>query len=299
LAFGQDPNTLESKGDQIQKHLGVIFPVLAWRALIPIHYWRVVPNFRLDRAVREIRKSVDGLIEKAQQKLAADPAGAPNNLLEALLRAAATESGAIDNDVVRANVVTMLLAGEDTTAHALAWTMYYLAENQDLQSTLQKEARELLGDARLARDYQATDKLKLFEYAAREALRFRPVTPLLGLETKENVELEGIWLPAGTQLYLCLRPAMLDEANFPNANEFVPERWATAGRHNAHAFLQFGAGPRVCPGRALANREIRTVLSMVCRNFNVEFAGDREEIREEFAFTMRPNKLPLRFRQLV
>jgi cytochrome P450 len=192
----------------------------------------------------------------------------------------------------------MLLAGEDTTAHALAWTLYFLAANQDLQLKLQEEAREILGDAKLPADYRMTDRLEFFENTAREALRFRPVIPLIGLEAKENVRLEDIWLPAGTQVYLCLRSAMGDEANFPNADAFVPERWTNASLHNAHAFLQFGAGPRVCPGRALANREIRSVLSMVSRNFAIEFADDPAKIREEFAFTMRPNALPLRFRPL-
>jgi cytochrome P450 len=133
-----------------------------------------------------------------------------------------------------------------------------------LRALLQAEANEVLGDATIAPDYETTAKLALFDGAAFEALRFKPVTPVIGLEANQDFVLGDIFLPAGTQVFLCSRPAMMDDRYFVNAKEFEPSRWSrrSEGTTSRQAFTQFGAGPRVCPGRSLAIREIRMVLSM-------------------------------------
>ena len=138
-------------------------------------------------------------------------------------------------------------------------------------------------------------QLALFDGAAFEALRFKPVTPLIGLEANQDFVLGDIFLPAGTQVFLCSRPAMMDDRYFKNAKEFDPSRWSrrSEGSASRQAFTQFGGGPRVCPGRSLAIREIRMVLSMLCRNFSFELAGDPSNIREIFSFTMKPSSVPL------
>jgi cytochrome P450 len=97
---------------------------------------------------------------------------------------------------------------------------------------------------------------------------------------------------------------MNSELNFTEAQRFSPERWVNnhkeAGQvHNSHAFMQFGAGPRVCPGKHLALLEIRMVLSMLTRNFALEFAGDPAEVHEMFSFTMMPSSLPMRLHPLA
>ncbi len=75
---------------------------------------------------------------------------------------------------------------------------------------------------------------------------------------------------------------------------YDPERWRHEGRHDMRAFLQFGAGPRVCPGRHLATVEMRLVLSMLLAHFEVELAIDPSRIEEVNAFTMMPSTMPVR-----
>ena len=307
LSFGRDVNTLEQEGDPIQKHLGVIFPMINLRVNLPVCYWRYVrlPRDRkLARSIEAVRAFVATLIENARSEFARDPAAPPRNLLQAMIAAANEPDSGITDKEVYANVVTLLLAGEDTTAHTLAWTMYCIAERPELQAQLQAAARDALGDSRIAPAYEETERLALFEGAAFEALRFKPIVPLIFLETKHEILLGDTILPAGTPVFLSLRPAMSADEHFADAKQFNPERWTT-GRHepgqahNARAFMQFGAGPRVCPGRQLAALEIRMVLSMLARNFSIEFASDPAKIREVFSFTMSPSSLSLRLRALA
>lgn len=97
------------------------------------------------------------------------------------------------------------------------------------------------------------------------------------------------------------RPAMLDPLNFAHPERFDPDRWKhprdpSEGAHELKAYLTFGAGPRVCPGRYLAAVEMRLVLSMMLRHFEIELAIDPAKIEEVSAFTMVPNTMPVRLK---
>lgn len=300
LAFGDDPNTLEREGDVIQDHLALVFPMIMERINAPLPYWRwfkLPRDRRFDRAMAAIHRHIEQLIVQARQRLRDDPAPEPRNVLEAMLRARdEPDSGVSDSDV-RANVLTLLLAGEDTTANTLAWTLFQLAQHPQWQQRLQRVADEVLGDADVCATHEDVKRLDLFEATANEATRLKPIVPLVFLEPNEDVVLDGVALPRGTPLYFLLRPAMQDDARFANAARFDPERWSAGHGEQAHdvrAYMQFGAGPRVCPGRHLAGVETRLVLSMIARHFDVELAVDPASIREVAAFTMMPSAMPVR-----
>ena len=134
LAFGAEVKTLESDGDVIQQHLDKIFPALFKRIFAPIATWRFVrlpADRRLERSIVEVKAAVAGFITEARARLAADPAlrEHPGNLLEAMIVAADQEGSGIDDDQVAGNVLTMLLAGEDTTANTVAWMIHLLWRN--------------------------------------------------------------------------------------------------------------------------------------------------------------------------
>jgi cytochrome P450 len=98
------------------------------------------------------------------------------------------------------------------------------------------------------------------------------------------------------------RRIAVDEARFGHARTFDPERWLVAEGergypHDTSTFIPFGTGPRLCPGRNLALLEIRTVLAMLCRNFDVELARPGRAVGEHLAFTMMPTNLEVRLRR--
>lgn len=300
LAFGEDPNTLDSEGDVIQRHLAQVFPMLMQRINAPLPYWRCIklPRDRaFDRAIAAIDRHIDGLIDRARKRMRDEPAPAPRNLLEALLAARDEPGSGLGDGEVKANVLTLLLAGEDTTAHTLAWTVFFLAQKPEWQQQLHNAAQAVLGDAPVCPDHERLRQLDLLEAAANEATRLKPIVPLFFLEPNVDVVLGGVALPAGTPLIFLLRPGMLRDERFADAASYRPSRWLHdhAGlAHDARAYVQFGAGPRVCPGRHLAGVEIRLVLSMLLRHFTLQLAVDPAAVREVMAFTMMPSAMPVR-----
>ena len=303
LAFGEDPNTLEQDGNVIQDHLALVFPTIFARINAPFPYWRTLKlprDRRFDRAMAAINGHVQKLIEGARRRMRDEPVATPRNVLEAMLAARDEPGSGLSDADVQANVLTLLLAGEDTTAHTLAWTLYFLAQSAPLQAQLHQSALAVLGDAHVCPTFEGVRQLDVFEAVANEATRFKPIVPLLFLEPLADVQLSGVAVPAGTPLFFVLRPAMLDERHFADAAQFRPERWA-AGHdvqpHDMRAYVQFGAGPRVCPGRHLAAVEIRLVLSMLARNFSMQLATDPAAVREVMAFTMMPSAMPVRLTQ--
>lgn len=305
LSFGEDPNTIDAPGDVIQDHLACIFPVLNKRINAPFPWWRYIrlpSDRRFDVSLEAVRQHIKGLIERARKRMREQPAEMPRHLLEAMLKAADEPDSGIDDEMVAANVMTLLLAGEDTTAHTLAWTMHCLASDSTLQSRLQACALQCLGTERVCPDLETVKALDLFEATANETTRLKPTIPLIFLETVTDVVLGDVALPAGTPLFFLLRPSMQDARHFGRPGEFLPERW-TAGHetvqpHDNRAYVQFGAGPRVCPGRHLAGVELRLVLSMLARNFTLSHAGDTADIREVMAFTMKPSAMPMRLQAI-
>jgi cytochrome P450 len=323
LAFGEDPNTLEHDGDVIQDHLAKVFPMIMRRVNAPFPWWRhlrLPSDRRFDRSMAAVHVHVQGLIARARARLAQDPV--PRNVLETLLLEAGRPASGLGDAEVAANVITLLLAGEDTTANTLSWTLFQLAQHPQWQQRLHAQASALFGSAPVCVDVAGLARLDAFEACATEASRLKPTVPLIFLETIEDTELGGVLLPRRSMLGFLLRPPMLDARHFGDPLQFRPERWlraagdeaaavpaagcphhagAAAGAeapqqcpHHARAFVQFGAGPRVCPGRHLAGSEIRLVLSMLMRNFSIELACGPQEIEEVNAFTMLPSRMPVR-----
>ncbi len=301
LAFGEDPRTLEQERGVIQEHLALILPMLMTRINAPFPYWRYVKlprDRKLDQSLAEIHRYVRQMMQRAREHMRDNPAQTPRHLLEAMLAMRDAPDSGITDDQVAANVLTLLLAGEDTTANSMAWTMLYIAGDAQLQQRLATQARHVLGAAPVCPDYGTLKELDLFEAICTETGRFKPVAALSSFEPLEDVSLGDVMVPAGTTIFFVSRPSMLDAQNFANPDRFDPDRWlqprdAQRGAHEPRAYLQFGAGPRVCPGRHLAGVEMRLALSMLTASFEIKLAVDPSEILEVSAFTMTPSSMPV------
>ncbi|WP_322045925.1 cytochrome P450 [Paraburkholderia sp. J67] len=316
LAFGEDPRTLERDHGVIQEHLERILPSVMGRINALFPYWRyfkLPADRKLDQSLEAVHRYVDAMMARARERMRDEPSEMPRNLLEAMLvqqqqQDASPEHGGapITDAQIRANVLTILLAGEDTTADSIAWTLPYLAADPALQTHLGEEAHRVLGDAPVCPDYATLKELDIFEAICIEATRLRPVAAVHSFEPLEDVVLDDVALPKGTRMFFVARPAMIDAKNFVDPQRYDPWRWMRKGEHDAHAgahdvraYLQFGAGPRVCPGRHLATVEMRLALSMLMNEFSIELAIDPAKINEVSAFTMVPDTMPVKLTKRV
>lgn len=300
LAFGRDPHTVDA-GDApagLQPQLALIFPAIIRRTMTPFSYWRwlrLPADRRLDRAIAAVHRYAHDCLAAARAALpGADPA-APRHALEAMLLQQPA-LGLSDADIV-ANIVTLLLGGEDTTAHGLCWALFYLAQQPALQAALAAEARALLGQRDTPADTATLAALSRFEHLALEAIRLRPVVPFNVFEPVADTVVNGVAVRARTKIFTLARPAMLDGDRFAQPRQYRPARWAqgaAAGEADLRAYLPFGAGARVCPGRALATAEMRLVLAMVLRRFRIELACAPEAVAEVCTLTLMPDRMPVR-----
>ena len=308
LAFGADVNTLESNEEVIQSHLDKIFPALFRRLFAPLptwRWWKSAEDRELDRSVVAVGRAIDAFVSAARARLDADAErrAAPHNLLEAMIVAADDPGSGITDAEVSGNVMTMLLAGEDTTANTLAWAIWLLTRHPEALARARAEVDATAGPAS-GWTLERLAELRYLEACANETMRLKPVAPFLMLQALRETRISDIRVPAGTLIWAALRTDAVREEYFAKASTFDPERWL-----NSHAApsatsvnrvaMPFGAGPRVCPGRQLAMLEIKMALATLLGGFEIESvqpaAGTEPD--ELMSFTMTPAALSMRLRE--
>ena len=308
LALGTAINTLEGGDDAIQRHMDVLLKGVARRSLTLFPYWRwfkLPVDRQIERSTEALRIAIDGFIGAARQRMEQQPERRqrPGNMLEAMIAAADEGGSGVDDIAVAGNVSTMLMAGEDTTANSLGWLLYLLHRHPDALRRAQDEVRRLAPDPE-AFSIEQLDSLDYLDACVQEAMRLKPVAPFLPLQALHDIVVGDVLLPKDGLLWCVLRRDSVDEAHFPQAHAFLPERWlqhqddaqATASKRIP---LPFGAGMRTCPGRYLALLEIKIAMAMLLASFELESVTtpDGGEADELMGFVMAPPALRMRLRE--
>jgi cytochrome P450 len=308
LAMGQDINCLEQDSNPLQRDIELIFYRVARRLTAPVAYWR---HFKLpadhaaDAAVLRIGRAVRGFIDQTRLRLEAEPErrAKPSNMLEALLVARDEPDSGFTDDHVIGNAITMVFAGEDTTSNTIAWLLNFVARNTAVAGNIRAEADAALGDDMVLQDFAALENFPYLDAATTEAMRLKPVAPIIGFETNHEMKIGDLQAPAGTLMLACLRQAGQQGTNFDKPNVFSPERWLDQHEGSGHRparddparkLFPFGGGPRFCPGRFLALAEVKMVTAMLTRNFTLTPDRDAPPVKELFTFTMTPSALPIK-----
>jgi cytochrome P450 len=308
LAFGKDINTLESGEDVIQRHLDKVLPAIFRRVLSIVPYWRwfkTAADRDLEHSVAVINSTILEFVGQARQRLRDEPLRReqPSNLLEAMIVAADQPGSGLDDRHVAGNVLTMLLAGEDTTANTLAWMIHLLQRHPRALQRVQQEVRTLAPDP-AAYGFDQMEQLVYLEACASETMRLKPVAPFIALQALRDTVVGDVAVPQGTHVWGVLRHDSVGERLFERPQAFEPERWlessalplSTAAKRAA---MPFGSGPRMCPGRYLALLEMKMAMAMLLSSFDIEAVDtpDGGPAEERMAFTMNPVGLRLRLRE--
>jgi len=301
LAFGSDVNTIETGDNAIQRNLDEILPAIARRSMAPFPYWRYMKlprDYRLEQCVVHTRVAVDALVAQARERMQADPerTARPRNMLEAMLAAAAREGSGVTERAVAGNVLTMLLAGEDTTSNSLAWLIYLLHGHSDVLQRARDEVLRVAPDVG-ALTIEQVDRLDFVDACAQEALRLKPPAAFIPLEALVDTVVGDVQIVRGTIVWCVMRAGSLDDTWFANAAQFAPQRWVD-GTADKKASMPFGAGPRTCPGRYLALLEMKVAMAMLLARFDILSVTTAHggAPREKMGFVMEPEALQMRLR---
>jgi cytochrome P450 len=188
------------------------------------------------------------------------------------------------DDELRDELVTLLVAGHETTATALAWSFRHLLERRDLEARLDAE----IGGA-WARGPEAIAKLPLLDAVARETLRLRPVIPIVARVLKEPMRLGDLDLPAGCAVAPAIYVAQREPDVFPNPSAFDPDRFLRASaKPSAAQWFPFGGGVRRCIGMAFALYEMKLVLATAIRRARLRLAPGATGRMERRSITFAP-----------
>jgi cytochrome P450 len=228
-------------------------------------------NLRFWRAVRGLNVIVLGIIE--QRRLSKVETG---DCLSMLLAAQDSDGSQMTNEQLRDEVMTLFIAGHETTAAALTWAWYLLAKNPAVANRLRAELDQVLG-ARFP-EFSDIPQLHYTEMVIKEVLRLYPPIWSIPRQTLHDCEIGGYRVPAGTSLTMSQWVMHRDPRYFDDPDKFKPERWENNLDKKLPPFVYFpfGSGPRQCIGNSLALTEITLILAMIAR---------------EFEFTLSPNHL--------
>jgi cytochrome P450 len=239
-------------------------------SLIAVPHWIPTPlNLRVERAIRRLERILMTVI--AQRRASGEDRG---DLLSMLLHAQDEESGRRMSDrQLRDEVMTLFMAGHETTANTLAWTWVLLSRHPEAEARMHAELDSVLGD-RLP-TFADLARLKYTESVVNETLRINPVVWVLGREAIEPVELGGYLIPAGTTVFMPQWVIHRDCRWFDDPLAFRPERWADGmiQRIHRYAYFPFGGGPRICIGNNFALMEATLILATIARHYRLKLAA--------------------------
>jgi len=232
-----------------------------------------------NRQYRTARDTLDGVVEDiiAERRAGGDAGDVVSMLLQ----------GEMDAETIRDQVLTLLLAGHETTAQSLTFTSYLLATHPEVERRVQAELEDTLA----GRPPTVSDlaDLPYLERVVRESMRLYPPVPGIVREPTTDDEIGGYHVPEGTTVTMSQWVVHRDPRLYDNPLAFDPQRWKQKGRDERHpfAYFPFGGGPRRCVGDRFAMLESRLVLARLLQSVRFETVPETT-IDLSPAITLRP-----------
>jgi cytochrome P450 len=202
------------------------------------------------------------------------------DILSMLIDARDESGGAMTDDELRDEMLTLLIAGHETTATAIAWVLHHLLENPHWLARVRAEVREV-GPTEVA-------KLVLLEAAIKEALRLTPIVPFVGRLLGAPTTICGVDMPAGTGVVACIYLVHRRADLYPDPLRFDPSRFLGT-KVDPATYFPFGGGVRRCLGMAFANYEMKIVLANILARVDLAPAPGKKVRPTRRAVTFAPS----------
>jgi cytochrome P450 len=218
-------------------------------------------------------QALDALLLTEIARRRAEGTRGRQDILSLLVDARDDAGTAMTDGELRDELVTLLVAGHETTATALAWALRWILDTPAVESRLRAELDAAVGDDGAIAP-QAAAKLEYLDAVVREVVRLQPVIPLVGRILREPRTVGGYDLPAGSSVACSIYLAHRRPELYPEPAAFKPERFL-GRRFSPSEFFPFGGGVRRCIGMAFAYHEMKLVLAEILSRVELELVADR------------------------
>lgn len=236
---------------------------------------------RFFRAREKINAIVYRMIEEHRRS------GDQGDILSMLLQVRDENGRGLNSEQVRDEVLTLLAAGHETTANALGWTWYLLAQHPEVRIKMQRLVDEVVGE-RLP-TFEDLPRLAYVEQVLAESMRLYPPVWAFDRQAISDVRIGDLTIPGGTRVVVSQYVTHRDPRYYPDPERFDPERWTPEVRveRPKFAYFPFGGGSRLCIGESFAWTEGVLILATLARQWEASLVSPRP-IEIEAAVTMRP-----------
>ncbi|MDG4793433.1 cytochrome P450 [Micromonospora sp. WMMD1082] len=264
-------------------------------SLSAVPMWVPLPRqMRFRRARRHLQEVVDQLVAAR----AADVAGRDDALSRLIISAGEESDPRVGRQRLRDELVTLLLAGHETTASTLGWALHLVDDHPQVRERLHAEAVEVLGDRLPV--YEDLHRLQYTTMVLMESMRLYPPVWLLPRIAQQEDEVGGYRVPARADVLICPYTLHRHPAFWPDPERFDPERFDKNEMRDrpTYAYLPFGAGPRFCVGSNLGMMEAVFVLALLVRDLRLSKAPGHRAIPEPMLSLRMRGGLPMLIRPL-
>ncbi len=242
------------------------------------------------RAVGKLRASVRALLD--ERRALKD---VPDDLLHRLIAARDPETGQSMNDEqLIDNLLTFYLAGHETTARALTWTLYLLARSPAWAAALAEEIARVTGGAEVSADH--VDRLALVQQVLKESMRLYPPVPIMSRQAIADAAVEGHTIAAGTSVLMPIYAIHRHARRWEDPDAFDPARFAPDKERSIsrYQYMPFGAGPRICIGMSFAMIEATAILATLLQHAAFSPLDDSQPVPVARVTLVPKGGLPLR-----
>ena len=259
--------------------------LLAYISPGPWIFWADMPRPFYRRAKRLMDEYLYGLIA-ARRAALQDSGRAPNE--GDLLGQLVSHSG-MDDGLIRDQLLTMLIAGHDTSTALLAWVFTVLGQNPVALATMQAEVDAVIGFQQAPPSPEQLQQLVYSDQVIKETLRLYPPIHVGNRRAANDMELQGYHVPQDTRVMYSIYLAHRDAANWQDPESFCPERFdrQSPAKQPPFAYVPFGGGPRNCIGAAFAQIEAKAVLARLLQRFEFRLLNG-DKIKPHMGATLEP-----------
>lgn len=231
--------------------------------------WRKIPRFGYGKSLKVIDDYMYEIIDERRRKREEwKVESGQGDFLQHLIDAG------LSDEVIRDQMLTMLIAGHDTSTALLAWTFALLGQHPEIHEKVIQEIDHAEG------------KYQLLDNVIKESLRLYPPIHIGNRRVAQEIEFAEGTIPAGERMFYSIYLTHRDPAIWENADQFCPERFAQGRKTPPMSYIPFGGGPRSCIGAAFGQAEARIVLAHLLKNFTFEFTG--HPIHPHMGATLEP-----------